>query len=420
MSDIELQELVINEAESDEVVEQQTELPPNQIIVTPTGSSGADYYGLPVGSIFASAIPIVDARVHLLDGSLITQSGIYAEFATLIKTLVSSGQPISCTQAEFTADVARTGNCGKFVIDDTNNAIRLPKITTFIQGLTDISNIGSSVSAGLPNITGKIGNNDGYGNQFLLSHYNNINGAFKNTPIASSSYYSSDKTTGTSATAWSDAVTFDASQSNSIYGNSETVQPNATQYPYYIVLASGYKSSEVVDFDNIMNEVNSKLSKNDLYLKYPVGSLYISTNPTSPADAVVNGGLGGGIWEQLPEGLALWTTQSEITNEDTVVEPNASNASASRMLYSGLPNITGQFSFTDDNSTDMRVRTGYCGGAFYSINSTSSKINSNGTPSSTTNGGDVGINASRSSDRYGKSSIVQPPAYKVYAWKRVG
>ena len=34
-------------------------------------------------------------------------------------------------------------------------------------------------------------------------------------------------------------ITFDASKSNPIYGNSNTVQPQAIQYPYYIVLATG-------------------------------------------------------------------------------------------------------------------------------------------------------------------------------------
>ena len=231
MSDIELQELVINEAESDEVVEQQTDLPPNQIIVTPNGSSGADYYGLPVGSIFASAIPIADARVHLLDGSLIAQSGVYGDFATLIKNLVAAGQPITCTQAEFNSDVARTGNCGKFVIDETNNAIRLPKITTFIQGLSSITNIGSSLRAGLPNITGTYNKADG-GNFLLNAASSEINAT---GALYTSKTYTEGWSSVTGSADMVHGISFDASRSNEVYGNSNTVQPKATQFPYYIV-----------------------------------------------------------------------------------------------------------------------------------------------------------------------------------------
>ena len=43
-------------------------------------------FTLPIGSIFSSAIPIIDANVHLLDGSLISQTGLYKTFADLFIT----------------------------------------------------------------------------------------------------------------------------------------------------------------------------------------------------------------------------------------------------------------------------------------------------------------------------------------------
>ncbi len=415
MSDIELQELVINEAESDEIVERQTDLTPNQIIVTPTGASGVDYYGLPVGSIFASAIPVVDARVHLLDGSLITQSGIYAEFATLIKTLVSSGQPISCTQAEFTADVDRTGNCGKFVIDDANNAIRLPKITTFIQGLDSISDIGKGLGAGLPNITGQLGSGDAGGNSYILYHKLRVSGAFTKSTSGHNIYFSTDKSTGQGD--WFDNVSFNANDGAStkgIYGNSDTVQPNATQFPYYIVLASGYKQQSQIDVDNIMNDVNGLANQFEqkpwLLDLYPVGTIYLTLNDKgSPASMF------GGTWERLPSGYALWTTDQTITNE-AVVQPNASNANSSRMLYSGLPDITGGVYIS-------RPQNGYIEGTTNgsAITGTTWRSYTFGTNGAYNQGGYSGFNfnASSSNSIYGKSTTVQPPAYKVYAYKRI-
>lgn len=208
-------------------------------------SSESSDLSLPVGSIFASAIPQTDSRVHLLDGSTISQTGVYETFSNLIKSLVSSGYNISCTQAQFDADVSATSNCGKFVIDNTAGTIRLPKITTFVQGLSNITNIGSSLSAGLPNITGQ------YGAHRLTDR----------APVVSTgAFYDAGDTASTGQpnhqAGLSRTIGFDASKSNAIYGKSSTVQPNATQYPYYIVLASGYKSSQVVDIDNIINETN--------------------------------------------------------------------------------------------------------------------------------------------------------------------
>ena len=204
---------------------------------------------LPVGSIFSSAIPQTDARVHLLDGSTISQSGIYAEFATLLKSLVSSGYTISCTQAQFESDVSTYGQCGKFVIDNNAGTIRLPKITKFVEGLTSLTNIGQSFSAGLPNITGTF-KSDG-----IRTASAPTSGAFTNTQ-GSERFGAYNPGVDLCENYWS----FDASKSNPIYGNSTTVQPQATAYPYYIVLAGGYKSAEQVNIDKIVNDLNTKLS----------------------------------------------------------------------------------------------------------------------------------------------------------------
>lgn len=189
--------------------------------ITSTGNineiGSGEVLSLPIGSIFSSAIPQTDARFHLLDGTTISTTGVYADFVTLLKNLVTSGYSISCTQTEFDTDVANTGNCGKFVIDETAGTVRLPKITKFIQGLDNITNIGKSLEAGLPNITGNYNNT-------IQSEFFTVDGALNSNPI---------------------------------YGKSDTVQPPSTQYPYYIVLATGYKSSESVDIDNIMNEITN-------------------------------------------------------------------------------------------------------------------------------------------------------------------
>ena len=217
------------------------------------GGDNSTKYCLPVGTIFPSAIPLTDASVHLLDGNTISQTGVYQEFAELVKSLVSAGYNISCSQSEFDSAVSSTGNCGKFVIDNTSNTIRLPKITRFIQGLSNMIDIGDSVEAGLPNITGSLGD-------FRLADDNPTqSGAFKLDLGGSRSCADN-----TSASTSNDVFSFDASRSNSIYGNSNTVQPQATSFPYYIVLANGFVSDVKLNIDNVMNEINLKTSKDEV------------------------------------------------------------------------------------------------------------------------------------------------------------
>lgn len=219
----------------------------NGNLVKFAGSSTETKFALPVGSIFPSAIPLTDASVHLLDGSFISQTGVYQEFAELVKSLSNAGYNITCSQEEFDSEVSATGNCGKFVINNTVNTIRLPKITRFIQGLSSMIDIGKSLEAGLPNITGTI-NCD----RFDGTYDNNLFQPYTRQTLLGGN--SSITTTNT-------GINFDASRFNSIYGNSSTVQPQATSFPYYIVLASGFYSDTNFNINNIVADLNLKQDK---------------------------------------------------------------------------------------------------------------------------------------------------------------
>lgn len=201
---------------------------------------------LPIGAIIPSAIPLTTANVHLLDGSTIAQDGVYSDFVALLKTLVEQGYNVTCSNDEFDNEVAATGNCGKFVIDDTNNLIRLPKITKFIQGLTDLTNIGTSIEAGLPNITGRVD-----------SIWLDSSDEPTSSDALTVGYGDTNYVGRSSQDGWAvSSLALNASNSNSIYGKSTTVQPAATQYPYYIVLANTYQTDIQIDIDNYINDLN--------------------------------------------------------------------------------------------------------------------------------------------------------------------
>lgn len=197
-----------------------------------------------IGQIITSTIPLSDAGLHLLDGALINGSGSYADFVTYISGLVSAYPDLFETEANWQTSVTNYGVCGKFVYDSVNNTVRLPKITGFIEGTTDLTALGDLIEAGLPNITGETG--AGFRN------YGNVqNGALYGTNYVSNAPANSNYGSYSN-------LNFDASQSNSIYGNSTTVQPQAIKVLYYIVLATSVKTQIEVDIDEIATDLNGK------------------------------------------------------------------------------------------------------------------------------------------------------------------
>ena len=197
-----------------------------------------------IGEIIQSTIPLADAGLHLLDGTLISGSGSYSAFVDYIADLYNSGNysDIFETEANWQTSVTTYGVCGKFVYDSTDNTVRLPKITGFTEGTIDPTVLGDLVEAGLPNITGYAGNQ---------CRAYSADGALYGTD-----YYSTapeNKTWGAYGT-----VNLDASRSSSIYGNSPTVQPQAIKVLYYIVIATTTKTDIEVDIDDIATDLNGK------------------------------------------------------------------------------------------------------------------------------------------------------------------
>lgn len=201
-----------------------------------------------IGQVIQSTIPLTDAGLHLLDGSVISGSGAYSAFVTHIAGLVSSYPDLFTTEANWQQSITDYGVCGKFVYDSVNNTVRLPKITGFTEGTIDPTVLGDLVEAGLPNITADW-------NSAQYSGGWDSNGAVYGVANSSKEYNSG-----------SDGMRayFDASRSNSIYGNSSTVQPQAIKVLYYIVIATTTKTNIQVDIDEVMTDLNGKVDIADL------------------------------------------------------------------------------------------------------------------------------------------------------------
>ena len=122
---------------------------------------------------------------------------------------------------------------------------------------------------------------------------------------------------------------------------------------------------------------------------YPVGSIYQSTDPTSPA------ALFGGTWEEIAS--------------DRVLMGASRNHAAGTTVKAGLPNITGSF------VANVHYMSHEVSGAF----TAGDRITSTGANNGDANVYKFSLDASKSNAIYGRSSTVQPAAYYVHIWRRV-
>ena len=225
---------------------------------------------LRIGQIIQSTIPLIDAGLHLLDGSVVLGSGVYSDFVSYVANLYDSGNydDIFETEANWQISVSSYGVCGKFVYDSVNNTVRLPKITGFTESTIDVTKVGDLVEAGLPNITGNVAATN-------WEDTSNNTGAFYTNDSNQASIANRDSYRATAA--------FDASRSSSIYGNSTTVQPQSIKVLYYICIATSTKTDIQVDIDEIITNLNAKADKTDLNNKIQE----VSVAPVSPVTGVL-------------------------------------------------------------------------------------------------------------------------------------
>ena len=216
-----------------------------------------------IGEVVMSLIPLTDAGLHLLDGSLLDAGGIYDAFITHIATFETTYPNLFCTESEFQSVLLNKGSCGKFVLTKGSNgalvSLRIPKVVDILQGTSDANAVGDMLDAGLPNITGWLAGDTFNANPNAAKIFWEQSGAMKSELI--------DASGGVAAyTAEADykkktKISIDASLSSSIYGRSTTVQQQAIKALFYICVATTAKTDIEVNIDNIATDLNNKLSK---------------------------------------------------------------------------------------------------------------------------------------------------------------
>lgn len=201
-----------------------------------------------IGQIITSAIPLSDAGLHLLDGALISGSGIYSDFVDYIATLSSSNPECFDTEANWQSAVAANGVCGKFVYDSVNNTVRLPKYSNkiYTSNPNSLPVIGNGMSLGITDGT----DNGGlayYSNGYLLTETNKYG-----VNVGTSSSYAYPSTTAHTSL----GITTDGSKSG-IIADLANITTALDGY-WYIVVATSTKTDIEVDIDEIATDLNGK------------------------------------------------------------------------------------------------------------------------------------------------------------------
>lgn len=144
-------------------------------------------------------------------------------------TWVASHNELQISDADYETALTTYGECPKYVIDTVNHIIRLPKLANYVKMANTTEGI-TQQGAGLPNITG------------------GITGQAKMEFQAASGAFSLGSSTGGnnagSSSGFKSNFNFDASDSNAIYGNSNTVTPaHTTLYPWVCAYSAAIPAS---------------------------------------------------------------------------------------------------------------------------------------------------------------------------------
>ena len=255
------------------------------------------------------------------------------------------------TEVEWQQTVATYGSCGKYVYDSVNNTVRLPKVSDILQGTTDLTALGDLIEAGLPD----------------HNHYTSL-------PTCETDGGSGRLVLGNGGNPTTSLyISNNASTSNSIYGNSTTVQPQTIKVLYYIVIANSTNTDVQVDINKIATDLNSKADV-DLTNVNNAGTS-MGAGWAMPSDTYVDLTLGAsGTTYTAPANGWFWVrhrpssngggTTININKNDVFIYGTSMKTVANAVFADFLPVKKGAIlTFYYDSGTDTAIRFIYAQGS---------------------------------------------------------
>lgn len=204
---------------------------------------------VPTGAIMSYVFNDEPAGWLRLDGRVLTNANQVApQFVAKLNEANNKqvGEKLIIGKDEWEQIERTYGSCGKFCWIGAN--LRFPKITGFIKGLTDITQLGRAELDKMRPITGIIGgqSNQNTGNTkgaFYVANVYGRNGGLENwAPYAD--------------------FGFDSSRLGANYNGSET-QPKCVKYPYIMSVFNKVQWTSQLDYDNL---IRASINKADVDL----------------------------------------------------------------------------------------------------------------------------------------------------------
>lgn len=298
-----------------------------------------------------------------LNGQIVAINQNTQGFLTRLKKIVALYPSLLTTEENWQAakTLSDYGQVGKFVFnyaedEETVESVRLPAVVN-VQGLLDLQNLGMTVEAGLPNITGAVS-----GDEFPNAQNVWFDGALYATN-------DSGRDTCVGSGYPSTVIRLDASRSSAVYGRSATVQEEAIQYPYFIQIATG-QETEV----NITNEIESIVPYTLFDSKYSEAKQYNASRvlggsilsksvyPTAYEAALVeyNSEIADGTTVELPSG-GSYTKRGvsggitvKLSTDETVTEYDWKLDTMAEILT--VPTLNGSEDLLSDRYDDLELK----------------------------------------------------------------
>lgn len=270
-------------------------------------------------------------------------------------------------EANVQALYEKTGVAWYYILDTANKQFKLPRTKFGFTGLRD--EVGRYVEAGLPNITGTfsiVGDNKDTG---WVSNVGGLSGAFY--PITAKSGTQAYASVVTNTNTDTNKAGFNASRSSSVYGNSNTVQPKATQmYLYFYV--GNFEREAIEQTAGITSEQLNNKADTDLSNLTSAGKEKLSIKSYSVTGEMFNAltdsvaGTGSARVYLMPYGKVIIDFVIRITTGGTSSsEFNCGlNRDLLRYLNNSIPVITpvgGTYAHYNTSGYLSQSKTGYGG-----------------------------------------------------------
>lgn len=174
-----------------------------------------------LGDFYFSITPHMPDGVLPLNGSEVsrtTYSDLYDYILTIHNELVTSDKKFIVSEEEWqNISIENNGYVPYYSYGTGEDLFRLPRMSGYLKATGELDEAGNYIAEGLPNITGE------FNSRYTIAYDNgsNSNGSIISPYSTNSGNYGSS----TADSSWGYGFTFDASRSNSIYGNSEHVTP---------------------------------------------------------------------------------------------------------------------------------------------------------------------------------------------------